>query len=137
MKSKKGFTLIELLAVIVILAVLATAAFTLVIPQIEKARKKSFISEAASIIDSAEIYFTQNPAETCVKIETLGNTYIKNYDDSKKGIVQYSSSAGFSINFTNGTWKTNGTKKINELKQPNGDPNDSNVIKGNTAATSC
>ena len=115
MKNKKGFTLVELLAVIVILAILATAAFTLVLPQIEKSRKKSFVNEVSNILESAELYFLENPTAKNVTIEGL-KTYIKNYDSSKKGCVciVYKDNditkdvIGYSIRFSNGDYKTKG-----------------------------
>ena len=147
MKNKKGFTLVELLAVIVILAILATAAFTLVLPQIEKSRKKSFVSEVASIIDSAELYFLEHPTEESVKIEDL-KPYIKNYDSSKVGCVlaPTSTNNNYQIRFSNGDYKTNGTEfyEIGDLKTTSGaatsivvkiDDNHSNFTDGCTLYT--
>ena len=132
MKNKKGFTLVELLAVIVILAILATAAFTLVLPQIEKSRKKSFVSEVASIIDSAELYFLEHPTETQATITQL-KPFIKNWDASKAGCVQAptSSDANYKIKFTNGDYQTKGTGfyVIGDLKSASGAANETNVVK--------
>ena len=131
MRNKKGFTLVELLAVIVILAILATAAFTLVLPQIEKSRKKSFVSEVASIIDSAELYFLEHPTELSVKIEDL-KPYIKNYDSSKVGCVMAPLDEGdnYTIRFSNGDYKTDGTTlyEIGDLKAASGAATDK-VVK--------
>ena len=131
MKNKKGFTLVELLAVIVILAILATAAFTLVLPQIEKSRKKSFISEVANIIDSAELYFLDNPTKTQVSIGDLKNL-IKNYDEEKQGCVKApttdasgNATTGYTVYFTNGDYQTLGATtfhKIEDLKDNDGNP---------------
>ena len=135
MKNKKGFTLVELLAVIVILAILATAAFTLVLPQIEKSRKKSFVSEVASIIDSAELYFLEHPTEQTVKIGDL-KSYIKNYDTSKVGCVQApntttNNSDNYKVKFSNGDYQTKGTGfyEIGDLKAASGAANETNVVK--------
>ena len=125
MKKKKGFTLVELLAVIVILAILATAAFTLVLPQIEKSRKKSFVSEAANIIDSAELYFLDHPTAESVSIEEL-KPYIKNYDSSKTGCIcppkEGPNAHGYMIRFSNGDYKTylDGFYEIEGLKTSSG-----------------
>ena len=131
MKNKKGFTLVELLAVIVILAILATAAFTLVLPQIEKSRKKSFVSEAANIIDSAELYFLDHPTEESASITDL-KPYIKNYDASKAGCVMAPLDEGdnYTIRFSNGDYKTDGTTlyEIGDLKAASGAATDK-VVK--------
>ena len=125
MKNKKGFTLVELLAVIVILAILATAAFTLVLPQIEKSRKKSFVSEAASIIDSAELFFLEHPTAKSVSLEEL-KPYIKNYDSSKTGCIcpptEGTNAHGYMIRFSNGDYKTylDGFYEIESLKTSSG-----------------
>ena len=58
--KKKGFTLIELLAVIVILAIIALIATPAILGVIEKAKKGSFKNSVYGIIDSANIYLTEN-----------------------------------------------------------------------------
>ena len=57
---KKGFTLIELLAVIVVLAIIALIATPTILGVIEKAKKGSFKNSVYGIIDSANIYLTEN-----------------------------------------------------------------------------
>ena len=133
MKNKKGFTLIELLAVIVILAILATAAFTLVLPQLEKARRRSFVSEISSLVDSAELYFLDHPSANSVTINGM-KTYMKNYDASKRGCIQRAtSSTGYKIKYTNGKYSTKGSSSFYEmasLKGAEGNASDANVVAG-------
>lgn len=62
MKNKKGFTLVELLAVIVILAVIILIAVNAVLPQMQKARKKSFADEALSFAKAAENAYVDQQA---------------------------------------------------------------------------
>ena len=91
MMNKKGFTLVELLAVIVILAVIILVAMNAVIPQMEKARKSAFKTEAETYLKAAQTYYTSSKidgsAETCVTIDTLNNGYITKADDSYEGYV--------------------------------------------------
>ena len=147
MKNKKGFTLIELLAVIVILAILATASFTLVLPQIEKARKRSFISEAANIIESAEVYFANhisNEKVRCVKISTLAADGVLKNKTGKYGNVYYvteklgSVPAGtFKIRFNNSSFQTSGNSSwysVDQLRNESGDATDK-VVKATATGT--
>ena len=92
--NKKGFTLIELLAVIVILAILATAAFTLVLPKINEARKKSFTSELGEVQKAAELYCSEHDCsgasgKTIKVSELLEKGYMtkQGYDTNKYGGV--------------------------------------------------
>ncbi len=118
--NKKGFTLIELLAVIVILAILATAAFTLILPKINEGRKKSFISEVAEVVHGAELYCTEHDCnDTSIDIYDvlLANNYIQKQgaDKAKWGgkvfIDKNTDSAGlvtysFKVAFRNENYKT-------------------------------
>ena len=54
--NKKGFTLVELLAVIVILAILAVAAYTIVIPKLNENKPKPFISDISALVDAYIAY---------------------------------------------------------------------------------
>lgn len=51
--NKKGFTLIELLAVIVVLAIVMVLATTTVLPYMNTAASKAFVTEANGAIDAA------------------------------------------------------------------------------------
>ena len=137
--NKKGFTLIELLAVIVILAILATAAFTLVLPRIEEARKKSFISEISGVMDAADQYFFDNPSEDCFVIANSGASYLKNFDSTNmKGVVKKNTTGGNTVSYTNGTYRTNGTTLYTMgLLESKGVPNSTNIVTGDDAAESC
>ncbi|MDD3241640.1 MAG: type II secretion system protein [Bacilli bacterium] len=58
--SKKGFTLIEVLAVIVILGVIMVIAVPFVTGYIERSKKEAFKDTAIGIMDSANLYYSQN-----------------------------------------------------------------------------
>lgn len=92
--NKKGFTLVELLAVIVILAVIILVAMNAVVPQMQKARRNAFKTEATSYLNAAETWYTNNsimnPTETCVTIGFLNANYIKKTGGEKyTGYVVY------------------------------------------------
>ena len=148
MKNKKGFTLVELLAVIVILAILATAAFTLVLPQIEKGRRNSFVTEAARVIESADVYFVQhstpksNSPVRCVNVKTLCDEgLIKNCNDKWKGRVELDpTKSETKISFKTTTYGTEGTGtyKISDLKDDDGNAKEDKVVKVNVSgAANC
>lgn len=74
--NKKGFTLVELLAVIVILAILAVAAMTNVIPKMEQAKLGTVGSSSLTIIENLSACMmdfydtaTANNNEICRGIE--------------------------------------------------------------------
>ena len=83
--NKKGFTLVELLAVIVILAVIILVAMNAVIPQMEKARKSAFVTEAETYINGAKAYYTSEVMKgntpTCVNILDLTGAYVEKSGD--------------------------------------------------------
>lgn len=59
-KNEKGLTLIELLAVIVILAIVAAIAIPAIGNIIENSRSKAVVSDAINVMNSANMYFTDN-----------------------------------------------------------------------------
>ena len=63
MKRKKGFTLIELLAVIVILAIIAVVTIPMIMNVIEKAKKGALEDSAYGLIESANLYYSENVKE--------------------------------------------------------------------------
>ncbi|MFC4711869.1 prepilin-type N-terminal cleavage/methylation domain-containing protein [Planococcus dechangensis] len=71
LKDQKGMTLIELLAVIVIIAIIAAIAIPAIGNIIENSRYSAVKSDATNVISAANIYFTDNSAETSVDTETL------------------------------------------------------------------
>ena len=115
--NKKGFTLIELLAVIVILAILATAAFTLVIPAINRARANTFATEAANMVEVAERYFATHSSSNCVSINKLvSDGEIKGDVNKYFGFVYVenkNTNPTYYIAFTNGSFYTPNWKKAN------------------------
>jgi len=92
-KKTKGFTLIELLVVVAIIGVLSSVVFVVVSSARERANEKAIFSNLRSVINTAEIYITQNgiyptPAE-CLsvfstyitaldKLNTVASCYILN-----------------------------------------------------------
>ncbi len=122
--NKKGFTLIELLAVIVILAILATAAFTLVIPRITEARKNSFVTDAASAVDAAEGYFLQHSGVYCVNVDQLiKDGLVKGTIGINAGYVVYSPANGttgteFTVAYRNGSYQTKAIAGTGAAKTP-------------------
>lgn len=70
-KNEKGLTLVELLAVIVILAIVAAIAVPAIGNVIENSRYKATKSDAITVLNAANIYFTENSDKSEVTIEEL------------------------------------------------------------------
>lgn len=118
--NKKGFTLVELLAVIVILAVVVLIAMTAVVPQMNKARVESFITEANKFVQGATNYYTDSQLSGtgmasnggCVLIQTLiDNGYIDKKDENNayQGYVTVdatTSPVSYTISISNGSFFT-------------------------------
>ncbi len=117
--NKKGFTLIELLAVIIVLAVVTLLAVQAVLPQVEKARKNSFVTEANSAIEAAKQWYADklltSPSDVsgnvvCVKISTLkDNGFYEVSRDGYLGTVKIDKSGTqtvYKILITNGSYQT-------------------------------
>lgn len=122
--NKKGFTLVELLAVIVILAVIILVAMNAVIPQMQKARKNAFITEAERYLQAAKTYYTGEAikgavTDTCVNVEELTGTYVeKTGADDYKGRVEFDAAGTtFTIFISNGEFSINGDDKGKTLEQ--------------------
>ncbi|MBQ6686961.1 MAG: type II secretion system protein [Bacilli bacterium] len=139
--TKKGFTLVELLAVIVVLAVIMLLAVNAVIPQMNKARKNAFVTEANAFIDAAGTYY-QNAMLTgetgitaaggCVDVSKLIGEYIEKDGDDYAGSVKIeidnaTNKATYTIWLSNGQYQIEG-KKSAELNE--------SVVKDFTAAAS-
>ncbi|MGE7665094.1 prepilin-type N-terminal cleavage/methylation domain-containing protein [Ureibacillus composti] len=77
--NEKGLTLVELLAVIVILAIVAAIAIPAVGSIIDNSRYKAAKADAIMILDTANIYFTDNPNAQSV---TLGDLKSQGYLDN-------------------------------------------------------
>ncbi len=71
--NSKGFTLIELLIVVVILALIATAAAMAIIPMFNQARADTFITDSIALIDGAKTSYTlgSRPGGSCFDIKYL------------------------------------------------------------------
>ncbi len=123
--NKKGFTLIELLAVIVILAILATAAFTLIMPSVNKNRAKTFLSNITSITDAYDNFvFEGNTPNTgtgtyaSCKGTTVGNLISGGYlkiTGSATGFVAVCSGQYY-VSYKNSYYATTAGKLINVSK---------------------
>lgn len=139
--NKSGFTLVELLAVIVVLAVIMLLAVNAVIPQMNKARKNAFVTEANAFIDAAGTYY-QNAMLTgetgitaaggCVDVENLIGEYIEKDGGDYKGSVKIeidnaTNKATYTIWLSNEQYQIVG-KKSAELNE--------SVVEDYTAAAS-
>ena len=85
MKNQKGLTLIELLAVIVVLAIISAIAIPAIGNIIDNTRYNAAKADAINVLNAANMYFTDEPDETTVTVETLLN---ENYLDSS-GYIPY------------------------------------------------
>lgn len=128
--NKKGFTLVELLAVIVVLAVIMLLAVNAVIPQMNKARKNAFVTEANSFIDAAGTYYQNamltgeegiSAAGGCVDIADLIGPYIEKDSDDYAGSVKIeidnkTNNATYTIWLSNKQYQISGktSKELNE-----------------------
>ena len=63
-KNEKGLTLVELLAVIVILAIVAAIAVPAIGNVIENSRYKAAKADAITVLNAANIYFTEKQTES-------------------------------------------------------------------------
>ena len=70
-KNEKGLTLVELLAVIVILAIVAAIAVPAIGNVIENSRYKAAKADAITVLNAANIYFTEKSNKTKVDVATL------------------------------------------------------------------
>jgi type IV pilus assembly protein PilA len=88
-KNQKGFTLVELLAVIVILAVIILIAVNAVLPQMQKARKKSFADEGLSFAKAAETAYVdrQESGPKAFTVSDLKAHYVTKSDTNYKGCI--------------------------------------------------
>ena len=128
--NKKGFTLVELLAVIVVLAVIMLLAVNAVIPQMNKARKNAFVTEANAFIDAAGTYYQNamltgesgiSAAGGCVDVSKLIGEYIEKDGDDYKGSVKIeidnaTNKATYTIWLSNSQYQIDG-KKSGELAE--------------------
>ena len=115
--NKKGFTLVELLAVIVILAILATAAYTLIIPKINENKPKTFISDIATISEAYDNYATTGGALTTVTYNSMSCKYVTIANLISNGALKFTGNTAamglvavcnkeYYISYTNGKYMT-------------------------------
>ena len=79
-KNEKGLTLVELLAVIVILAIVAAIAVPAIGNVIENSRYKATKSDAITVLNAANIYFTEK--QTNEKGEAVKSVTIEELNDA-------------------------------------------------------
>lgn len=106
-KNEKGLTLIELLAVIVILAIIAAIAIPAIGNIIDSSRVKAAKADAANILSSAQLYFTENTAAT----EFTGAKTKPDADtpEWKAYVTDLGTIETFTVSKTAGTVTTTGT----------------------------
>ena len=147
--NKKGFTLVELLAVIVVLAVIMLLAVNAVVPQMNKARKNAFVTEAERVITAASAYYqsailtgvptgdtsTATAAGGCIKVAELKGDWLE------KNQTDFDGSVKIEINSTTNVatytiWLSNGQYAI-EGKAGDDIKEDNVVTSTNAASTTC
>jgi len=62
-RAVEGMTLVEIMVVVIIMALIATAVGVAVLPQLEKARVKTAMSDASAISSAATIWITDHAGE--------------------------------------------------------------------------
>ena len=162
--NKNGFTLVELLAVIVVLAVIMLLAVNAVIPQMNKARKNAFATEAQTFIDAAATYYqtvlltgiptgdssTLNDGTgttgACINVKDLIGDYVDKGDKDAtsgeylyNGVVKISITndvASYEISLANGNYYTTADGKDGSAAAliAAGELDESTVSAGPTAA---
>jgi type IV pilus assembly protein PilA len=103
LNNEKGMTLIELLAVIVIIAIIAAIAIPAIGNIIENSRVGTSKADAINILNSAELYLTENPAATTITQAELVPNFL---DDAG------SFTAGFSVVETAGVLEVSGVSTV-------------------------
>lgn len=77
-QSMEGMTLVEIMVVVIIIVLIATAVGVAVMPQFEKARIKSTITDATTIRSAVQLYRLDNndcpTVEDLVESDTLDRT---------------------------------------------------------------
>ena len=108
-KNEKGLTLVELLAVIVILAIVAAIAVPAIGNVIENSRYKAAKADAITVLNAANIYFTEKSKETTVNVATLKKQgYLEDLGTIIEG-TETDKSADFVEKVTNGGNKFTGS----------------------------
>jgi len=148
--NKNGFTLVELLAVIVVLAVIMLLAVNAVLPQMNKARKNAFVTEAQTFIDAAGTYYQSamltgesgfTSAGGCVNVSALIGPYVeKENKDDYSGYVTIAidpdtNEASYEIKLANKQFYLGTAEAATEIAS--GDLDEKVVFAGDKDAGSC
>ena len=105
-KNEKGLTLVELLAVIVILAIVAAIAVPAIGNVIENSRYKAAKADAITVLNAANIYFTEKTVKDGdkVTIEALNTAgYLEDagtFGEKKDGTVTKVTGGGNTLDAT-------------------------------------
>ena len=75
-RRRQGMTLIEVMIVMVIMALVATGAGFMIVPQLQKAKIKQTGTDAKTIASAAEMYMAEN--DECPTVEALVSEKILN-----------------------------------------------------------
>lgn len=109
-KNEKGLTLVELLAVIVILAIVAAIAVPAIGNVIENSRYKATKSDAITVLNAANIYFTEKSDKTKVDVATLKEQgYLEDLGTIKAGDKNEAPTENFVEKVTDGGNKFTGS----------------------------
>lgn len=150
-KSQKGFTLVELLAVIVILAVIILIAVNAVLPQMQKARKKSFADEGLSFAKAAETAYVdrQESGAKAFTVADLKAHYVTKSDSNYKGCIVVAADAEGNIGdkyvylasnkwmIVNKTANVLGNNLDKDVKSYSAESGDGNWVTGENGFEAC
>ncbi|UED81538.1 prepilin-type N-terminal cleavage/methylation domain-containing protein [Lysinibacillus sp. CD3-6] len=141
LKNQKGLTLIELLAVIVILAIVAAIAIPAIGSIIDNSRGKALKSDVVNVMNAANIYFTDNPADDkkpSVDLETLKKDgYLESEGKLTSATVTYAA-GGNTVDAagTNGSITITVTKAtLKDINDHDGKPEGKDVTITHTTTT--
>lgn len=82
LRAQDGMTLIEIMIVMVIMALVATAAGFAIIPQLNKAKVKQTSTDAKAVASAAELYMAEH--DECPNVEQLVQDKILAKDKNTK-----------------------------------------------------
>ncbi|WP_081892587.1 prepilin-type N-terminal cleavage/methylation domain-containing protein [Lysinibacillus sp. BF-4] len=114
-KNEKGLTLVELLAVIVILAIVAAIAVPAIGNVIENSRYKAAKADAITVLNAANIYFTEKSDKTTVNVATLKKQgYLEDFGTITVG-AEGDTTANIVEKVTDGGNKFTGSAKYSDV----------------------
>jgi prepilin-type N-terminal cleavage/methylation domain-containing protein len=135
MHTKKGFTIIELMVTIIIIALLATIATISLLNVQKQARDSRRSSNAATVAENLEKYFTKNGEYPSVqKVINSAGSSVQSLLGLPNGtaLLDPSASSG-----TSNSWKTGAASSSLRLTYSGNNDNSASCTTGNTATDSC